>query len=346
MKKQIIMIVAAMSFAITGCQGSTSASSNTKTTTAVEETSEEETQPETEAWSEEEELALYNKYIGINNYMVGRINDSLTRYFNYVEYQEEFANKEQNYYCYSLSSDQIKRVGDTYTIAEAKSEKTELDEAFLRMYPSIIEVMGCLNDIEEYTDMKSYLDDDYGKGKELHAVLWKFVNEYTETGDAFMAALSVEANIKREAGMQQLKDEGYETLYAINRVMYSAQAIQEELFHQGVSDENILDMNLEIIQPLYEEFVADVEKVMELSEDKEKLEKEGISMGNMGNLSLFKSSMKHTKTSMTEVLDKVKEGKPLDQYDLMVSNLSGHCSLTSFYSGISEMIGHYNNMIR
>lgn len=355
MKKQVIMVAAALSLALSGCNGGITKDLNigVNTNKAAEETPEEEllqetkqeVQPEAEVWSEEEDLALYNAYIDINNYMVGRLNDSLTRYFDYVEYQEEFVNKKKDYYCYSIGESKIKKVEDTYAIVEAKSEKTELDEAFLKMHPFLVEVMGCLNDIYTYTDMKSYLDDDYGKGKELHAVLWNSVNEYTETGDVFMAAVTKESDIRREAGLQKLKEEGYEMLYTINCVMDSAQAIQEELFNEEIDNENILDMDLEVIKPLYKEFAANVEKVMELAEDKEKLEEEGFQTSD-ANWSFFQKSMKNTKTSMTMILDKVREGEPLSHSDTLIGSISGNCSITSFYTGISEMIGYYNSMIR
>lgn len=351
-KCSIVLIALIMTCSMTACQGLSSSGdrsvSNDKELEAVSGLKTEKETDTTVELSEEEELELYNKYINVNNFMIGRLQSSLERYFKYVDIeQEEFTllNAKDDYFsCYSLSSYDIQDIQDAYEIANKRSDKTALDKAFLNMYPSISVVISTLNEIQEYTDMKSYLDDDYARAQEYHTTLMGALPEYFDTGDVFMEELIIVADERHAETLEQMKAEGYEVFYAVNMVIDLANDIEEELYNQGVWDENILDMDLEKIQPLYDEFVANVETVLEYSKDESKLKSEGIPV-NSSYWSTFIRNMKDTKTSLTEVLQKVKDGKELSYSDLLITNLAGNCSLSSFDTGLSAMINDYNHFV-
>lgn len=295
-----------------------------------------------ESFDESTEQELYNLYINVNNMMMGRIYDSLDRYFKYVDFQEEFTLLDDWYDCYSVDY-LMDDVESAYELASSKPEKSELDEAYLALYTPLTELMNTLTEIYDYTDMKSYLDDDFAKGKELHAKLWSAFGEYEERGELFMDKLSEEEEIRNEATKKEMLDNGYEAFYAVVSVIDSAQAIEEELYEQGITDDNILDMDMEKIQPLYDEFTSNVEMVLEYSKDEDKLREEGIPV-NSAYWGTFISSMRDTKTSMTEVLAKVKAGEPLNEFDTMIT-MTGECSIASFQEGISSMINDYNHFV-
>lgn len=352
-KTSVILTALIMACSVTACQGAASSISKSiiSENRATTETDQPETLSSTETElsgeeQEEQEQELYNSYIEINNFMLGRVSDSLERYFNYVDIeQEEFTllDPDYDYYdCYSLSGNYIKEVENAYELASSKSDKSALDEAYLKMYPSLSCVISTLNDIEVYTDMKSFLDDDFQKAKEYHTTLMGALSEYFDTGEAFMTELDIVASERQEKAYEQMKEEGYEVLYAMNRVMDLASDIESELYDQGVWDENILDMDLEKIQPLYDEFIANVDALLEYDKDEEKLAAEGISKYGWWNS--FIRDLKETKVSLTEVLQKVKDGEELSQFD-MGSSFAGHCSLSSFDAGLSSLINDYNNMI-
>lgn len=363
-KSSFILTALIMACSIMACQGSSgsgsSASVNSASSASTDSTdkktpdtatAETETPESTEeaagALSEEQEQELYNSYIEINNFMLGRVQDSLERYFNYVDIeQEEFALLDPSYDyfdCYSLSEYDIKEIENAYELVNLKDDKDKLDEAFLTMYPSLTLLISTLNDIETYTEMKSFLDDDYAKAKEYHTALMGALAEYADAGDVFMDELDVVATEHQNAAYAQMKEEGYEVLYAMNMVIDLANDIEEELYEQGVWDENILDMDLEKIQPLYDEFVANVDALVSYDSDEEKLAAEGIS--KYGWWDSFIRDLKDTKVSLTEVLQKVKNGEELSQSDLMITSIAGHCSLSSFDEGLSSLINDYNNMI-
>ena len=356
MKKKILttLIAAVMLFSLTACQGISPNSSKEEdgsdslslpSKTLGSEESNPTITPEVEL-SDDEAQELYNTYIDINNAMVGRIYDSLNRYFTYVDFEsEEFKllDESYDYYdCYSLSSP-LRDVETAYELVSKKSNKDALDQAFLDMYPSINTLMQTLNEISDYTSPKTYLEDGYAKSQEQHAALMSVINEYFDTGDIFMAELSTVAQQRQMENLEQMKADGYVVLYSLNMVINYAQEIESELYYQDVWDDNILDMDLTTIQPLYDAFSTYVDTVLAYSEDDDALRAEGL--GNSGNLSLFVMYMKSTRESLSKVLAKVEAGEPLSQSDTMITSLAGQCNLSSFAEGLSDMIDSYNRLI-
>lgn len=286
---------------------------------------------------------IYNAYIDVYNFMIGRMNDSLNRYFDYVGYQEEFIAPENIYGCYSISDYEIEAIKTLHEMIGARAEKDELDQSFEKLYPSLISLIDCLNEIYQYTDLKLYMDDDYAKGKEYHAQLWAVVNQYMTDEEPFEAALDRVAAERQLASLQVYEDSGQEMMYTVNLLLISAQTIQAELYDQEVYDENLLDLDMEVVQPLYDEFLGYVTKVLELAKDEEKLEEEGFPYDGI-YWDRFLDSMTDTKVSLTDVLQRVKEQRPIEEHEIMMP-IAGQATLLSFDEGISDMIDAYNYMI-
>lgn len=356
MKRKILttLIAAVMLFSLTACQGISPNSSKEEdgsdsltlpSKTLGSEESNPTVTPDVEL-SDDEAQELYNTYIDINNAMVGRIYDSLDRYFTYVDFEsEEFKllDESYDYYdCYSISSP-LRDVETAYELVSKKSNKDALDQAFIDMYPSISTLMQTLNEISDYTSPKTYLEDGYAKSQEQHAALMSVINEYFDTGDIFRAELSTVAQQRQMENLEQMKADGYVVLYSLNMVINYAQEIEYELYYQDVWDDNILDMDLTTIQPLYDAFSTYVDTVLAYSEDDDALRAEGL--GSSGNLSLFIMHMKNTRESLSKVLAKVEAGEPLSQTDTMITSIAGQCNLSSFAEGLSDMIDSYNRLI-
>lgn len=359
MKKKILatLIATVMVFSMTACQGLSTdkgkqdgASDGTDSLSMPPKTlgSEADGQAVTSEreLSDDEDHELYNAYIDINNAMVGRIYDSLDRYFTYVDFDsEEFKllDESYDYYdCHSLSSP-LRDVETAYELVSKKSNKDALDQAFLDMYPSISTLLQTLNEISDYTSAKTYLEDGYAKSQEQHAALMSVINDYFDTGDIFRNELSVVAQQRQMEDLEQLKADGYVVLYSLNMVINYAREIEYELYNQDVWDDNILEMDLTTIQPLYDAFSTYVDTVLAYSEDTDALRAEGLS--NSGNLSLFVMYMKSTRESLSKVLAKVEAGEPLSQSDIMITSIAGQCNLSSFSEGLSDMIDSYNQLI-
>lgn len=345
-------IAAALS--LTACQGDISADDQNGSTDSPEVIS---AQPSVDSGSQATELDekdaqnLYNNYIEINNHMVGEINDALTQYFSNVNIEsEEFELVKENinhYFCYyPHSAKYLGYAEETYEAAFSKSEKDALDQAYLNLYPSLQELITILGEIHAYTDDDGFLEDNYAKSQEQHTALMGVLEEYFTYGETFINELNTVASQRETEELEQMKAEGYEVLYTLNMAMLSAEDLYDELNRQGIGNENVLDMDLTLIQPLYDEFTSYVDQVLQYDQDQDKLKQEGLYVGvdGMRNWGFFVTALQNTHKSITAVLEKVQAGEPLDMIAIRMSG-SGNGSVSSFAEGLSETIECYNNLV-
>lgn len=357
MKKKLLTLVlaAAMVLSLSACGSASSARSGNSSSGTPEsfQMPPKDTDGGTEDGTAVNELdedtaqKLYNTYIDINNFMLGRINDSLEIYFDYVDIaSEEFTlldESNQHYICYSVPDSQLRSIEWAYETANSKGEKDALDQAFLDLYPHITALAQALNDIEIYTSFGDYLEDNFAKSQEQHTALLNVLADYFTAGDLFMDELDAVASERLMAQLELLKEEGYEVLYAMNMLINLAQSIESELYAQEVWNDNILDMDLTTIQPLYDEFSSYVDRILEYDDNKEALRAEGLN--DSGYWFSFVLYAEHTRDSISQVMEKVKKGEPLGEFDLMFDSAPGQCNLTSFAEGISHVIDAYNSII-
>ena len=344
----------AAALSLTACQGDTFVDDRNVSTGSPEVVS---PQPSSDSGSQATELnereaqTLYNNYIEINNHMVGEINDALTYYFSDVNIESgkfELVKENSNhYFCYYPHSARYLGYAEkAYEAASKKSEKDALDQAYLNLYPSLQKLITVLGEIHAYTDDDGFLEDDFAKSQEQHTALMGVPEDYFTYGETFINELNTVASRRETEELEQMKAEGYEVLYTLNMAMFTAEDIYNELYRQGIGNENVLDMDLTLIQPLYDEFTSYVDQVLQYDQDKDKLKQEGlyVSVESMKNWGFFMTALQNTHKSITAVLEKVQAGEPLDMIAIRISG-SGNGSVSSFEEGLAEMFNCYNNLV-
>ena len=354
-RKWITAIVAiAAAITLTACQGDISVDDRNISTGSPEGVSAQPSEgngSQAGELSEREAQKLYNNYIEINNHMLGGINDALAQYFSNVNIESEdfelVKESINHYFCYyPHAAKYLGYAQDAYEAASGKSEKDALDQAYLNLYPSLQKLITVLHEIHTYTADDGFLEDDYAKSQEQHTALMDVLGEYLMYGETFLDELKTVAIQREREELEQLKAEGYEVFYTVIMAMYTAKDISAELYRQGIGNENILDMDLTLIQPLYDEFTTYVEQVQQYDQDRDKLKEEGLYVGveGMKNWGFFMTALQNTHKSITAVLEKVQEGEPLDMIAIRISG-SGHGSVSSFEEGLTEIIESYNKLV-
>ena len=346
MRKKLAAACAALMIAVTvmGCAGKTPAASEDSNENEASVQEEEPEEEEPAALSEEEEQELYNLYIDLNNTMVGRLSSSLEKYFEYVDFQEEFTLlKGEDYFCYSLEStlDDLDRTDE---LVARKQEKSELDEAYTALSPVIRELIKALNEVQAYTDEDSFLEDDFAKGKELHAVVWKSCNEYEPLGTDFIEKLGTVASAQRAEDMEQMKEEGYEVTYALVSMISTAQEIQTAIYEQGIEDDSMmLQLDIEALRPLYEQYKEEVQTVLGYLANEEALSNEGYPTQSAYYVT-FEDAVENSEKELDEIFRKVEEQEEPGGYGIVnVFTVDG--SIAGFNNKVSAMIDDYNRII-
>ena len=333
--KSLMAVLAALGVMVfaAGCSGKTPAETEEPAIQAEEEEAEEAETPEEEpeeepaALTEEEEQDLYNLYIKVNNSMLDSVSSSLTKYFDYIEYQEEFVKPENGYFCYSVSESYFEDLDKADALVAKKEEKSEMDEAYLALSPLIRELGTVLNEVDAYTDEDSFLEDDYAKGAELHAEVWKNCEAFEIASMDFVNVLNGVASEQRAEDMEMMKEE-----------------IQQAIYEQGIEDNSMmLELDTEALQPLYDQYMEEVETVLAYLEDEEALRNEGYPTQSAYYVS-FKEAAENSAEELKEIFRKVAEQEAPS--DFTISNafmVDG--TISGFDSKVSAMVTDYNRMI-
>lgn len=317
------------------------AGSEEENTQEAEETQEGDRTVE-KAESEEVNYDKYNAYIEVNNMMLDRLDLVIGSYFEDVEFQEEFVLIEEEYWCNSLGDYYLDILDAAYEYTEQKPEYPGLDAAYRELYPVAYELIQVLDEVHEYTDMKSYLDDDYAKGKELHAVIWEKINLYFALGETFMNELDAVANEQTALDLATYQEAGYMAHYYAMKTLLTAQEIQAAIYAQGVTDENLIELDIEALQPLYDQFVAEIEECLKYFNDEEQMAAEGWYYDTSD---FYTSALKDTKVALSELFQRVKEQEPLTEMDWMVhDSIPRSGTISNFESELSGLIEEYNRL--
>ncbi len=345
MKRKLAAACAVMiAVTVMGCSGKMPAASVDQNESGELVQEEEPEEEEPQDLTEEEEQELYNLYIGLNNDMVGRLSSSLSKYFEYVDFQEEFTLLDDgDYFCYSLEST-LDDLDQADELVARKQEKTEVDEAYIALSPVIRELIQALNEVQAYTDEDSFLEDDYAKGKELHAVVWKSCNEYEPLGTDFVEKLSTVASAQRADDLEQLKAEGYEVTYSLVSMISTAQEIQTAIYEQGIEDDSMmLQLDIEALRPLYDQYKEEVQTVLGYLADEEALSNEGYPTQSAYYMT-FGDAVENSEKELDEIFRKVEEQEEPGGYG-MVNVFTVDGSIAGFNNKVSAMIDDYNRMI-
>jgi len=278
--------------------------------------------------SAEEEKKIYNLYLEINNSLAERIKSCTDRYFRYVELQEEFSPKGKDYSTLSISGYLLDEAKELYRIIEDKQDKSELDQSFINLYLPMTQLVEIINKINTYTELKSYMDDDFARGKEYHRELWEVYGTYMEAIDAFQNQFAVYSAAKLVKELEDFKESGDTALYEAASALRGAKALEAELMNQKITDQNAKDIDLEKLQPLYNEFLVHVNEILELSKNEDTIS----SKMNSNHWKSYVDALKDTKTTMTELIQTVKEQK-------------GSGSVSSYCAELRHMVKYYNMLL-
>ncbi len=333
-----IMVLAA------GCSGKTPAAEEEAAGAEVQETEEQEEEEEPAELTEEEEQELYNLYIKINNTMVGRLGESLGKYFEYIDYQEEFTMLKEDYFVYSISDSFFTDLDRADELVAKKQEKSGLDEAYTALSPVIRELGTILNEIYAYTDEDSWQEDDYAKGKELNADLWQCSGAYETAGADFLEQLDSVASDQRAEDLAQMQEEGYVVTYSIVKMISTAQEIQTAIYEQGIEDDSMmLQLDIEALQPLYDQYMEETEAVLGYLKDEEALSNEGYPTMSAYFVT-FEDAVENSAEELKEIFRKVAEQEEPKDFSI-VNPFTVDGSIAGFDSKVSAMIDDYNRMI-
>ncbi len=301
--------------------------------------------------AEAEEIMKYNSYIDLQNYIEGDFYTNIDNYFTDFEFVETFTKPAEPISApiYPIDETDMDEAADYATKAP---EYAAADAAVLEMKKLFVDIAKLSNEINTYYEAKSYMDDDYAKAAQWHTELFQKVTAFDAEYLKFDEAFSAITDASHEEQKKDAEKEGkLITLYSLNMID-DVSAIYNEIDAQGITDANIIDLNLETLKPLYDKLVADYTELQANLNDEAMIEKEGFGTDNVSNkigLDAFKSSSTELKAAFSSLIERVEKKEALSETELQLAESFGLTSPEGSLGNISytygEFIDDYNQMV-
>lgn len=328
-----------LALVLSGCgqkEGGSDAKKETKTreteTTAVE--TEAKTEAEEETLSPEQmELVKYNYYVELNNDILD-VMDDIDSYFAVVDYAEEFALLPDTGYTYgfNISGKNTDIIDDCLQLADMEPAYEEMDAMVKEMAEPLRALMDTFSEISGSYD---FADNQYQKAKEYHAVIYANADSVYEMGSNYMDAVAKMGAERIAQEEEQMKAEGKLIIYNASHGITIGKQVQDEIYAQGITDENITGLDLTKIRELREELVATVADLDAALADNNQLVQESLS-----NSRPFDGLYDSLIQALDWMIKQVESGQPLD--------LSGSGaplgSIGHFSETLGKCIDRYNSV--
>lgn len=297
--------------------------------------------------SQEDDTEKYNAYIDFSNYITQWFDNALFDYFKEFGIEEDIIVRENfsDFNTYPILKVHEEQVEKTLEYASKEPSYEETDEAVKALCPKLKDFMDTIKEMEEYYQSKSFIDDDFKRGNELHKEILTQYEEYMELSEKFDAEFSEITEEKKQEDLEQLKEDDYMIRYYAMRVIIKAQDIQTSFYDAGVYGENILDFDVDVYREKYDSLTEDVSKFMEYLDDEERFKREGFE--NNAFISRFKEDAISVKAAATDIMQ-ILETKNLDlESDTKGLVTTGETIPPTEYfdEKVSQLIDSYNNMI-
>lgn len=316
-----------------------SSTPESKTATATEQP-----KAESEQQIKKKELEKYNAYVGLNNVMMGRIQEVLIDYFEEVGMEAEpVIEKHFSYTMLSISSYNKSDVEKYLAYADQKPEFAQLDPSVVKLKPVINELISVLSEAHEYYEIKGYVDDKFAKSKELHTKIVNTYKTYETISNEFFDALEVMEEERTKAELKALQDADKMLRYSTIKTLLDAEEVAKEFETQGITAKNILELDLEKFKVKYNVLVEDLKALTEYSQDAARVKNEGF---DSYNLESYVEKIKELKVAATNVIDRVNKKKKVDDFHLDSSFFTENQEGTpeNFNKHLGEAINTYNKM--
>ncbi|BDR70372.1 hypothetical protein K144313037_17840 [Clostridium tetani] len=277
----------------------------------------------------------YEAYATLDTFITGKLQESLDYYFVKFGYTEKFeVNKNDYLYNGILLEFNKNELEKAFSYYSMKPNFHKVDNSLKKLHPEFKELIEFLSDADTYYKLKSYVDDDFVKGKELHK---KICSQYTKVkplkkdfsthfGDFFIE--------DSKEKLEEFKKNDFMIKYYALSSLLKAKDLEIELQRQKVAKGNMESLDIRKFKEKYNLLVADMNKFLEYSKDSNRIKKENIDQA-------FPYAIMDVKSSATDILTKV-EGK--DSYRNFGYSKNQEGTTEYFSNKIKEAILQYVKM--
>ncbi|WP_054972271.1 DUF3829 domain-containing protein [Paenibacillus sp. A3] len=223
------------------------------------------------ATESEKERAYWEMKNYIDSHLIEKV---LSDYFeNLGDGEQPAIPKDFDYKMLSFSTYKGNRTNKTEILdkslsyADKKPVFPTVDPIVIRMKPVINELKAALAEAYDYYEMKNYVDDNFAKGKELHARIRQAWVAFYPIREEFSVAMRNLGAELRKAHLESYTSDKQDFRYSTLKLVVDAEALSAELSRQGIMADNMLDLDMNAFKPKYDLLVEDLKIVAQQYQD-------------------------------------------------------------------------------
>ncbi|KZE73687.1 hypothetical protein AV654_03675 [Paenibacillus elgii] len=290
------------------------------------------------------DTAKYNTYIGLSNYLTQGLNKTFEGYFKEFGEEEELHVRKNftGLNTFPVLQSHKDDVDKALAFASKEPSFQAADESVKALAPKLKEFLETIGEMQAYYQAKTYAEDEFAKGKELHKKLLVQFNEVSDLADKFFVDFAVITEQRKKEDLEELKKSDQLVRYHAMSIVNRAQDIQKAFNSAGVTDDNVLDFDANQYAELYKLLTEDIDKFTELSKDQERLKKERVQI-----VPVFTDSIQRVKTSATDLMEILQTKDTTISSDMKgkVTTGGSNVPLKNFDKRVSALVNSYNTMI-
>ncbi|WFD10928.1 YiiG family protein [Tepidibacter hydrothermalis] len=252
--------------------------------------------------SESLENQKYTAYISLNNFITRNLEKSLDYYFDKFGDTEEIkVDKNSNLQNGILLQLNKKELEENLKYASKNPSLDKIDKCVKELDPKLKELIDLIDEADSYYKLKSYMDDDFVKGKSLHKKICLQYNEVKPLAKKFSSEFESAFLKKSNKDLENFKKNDYMIRYYALSVILRAKDLETELNDQGITCENVSDLDVDKFKEKYNLLVEDTNKFLDYSKDAERIKKEKLDP-NFEYANVFKYRITDVKAAATDIL--------------------------------------------
>ena len=265
------------------------------------------TPPEETLDPETAEAVKYNVYVQMNNKIVDVL-DTLYSYYEVVEYADEFAliPDSEYTYKYDISGYNTDILEDAAYVVEMAPAFEELDGLTRQILEPMRTLMETFSEISHNYD---YAADQYAKPKEYHKAIQANAAVFQELAFQYMSAIQAMSIQRVEAEEQKMQEEGRLLAYGFSHSITVVKKITAECSAQGISDENIENLDLAPIRPLYQELLDTIADYKAAAADNNQLMEESMTADGAYHIG---TQIDRMASALEWMIKQVESGRPIE----------------------------------
>lgn len=293
-----------------------------------------------------DDMEAYNNYIDLSNFMTGDVEAALDRYFSGVEAASDFRPIENGYYIANgFSTVDYDFLDTVESQADLGTAYPDVDEAAMELIPSLRALMQVLDEAADYGKLKSYLDDNYVKGEEIHTRFVPAVNNYDDLRLPYLNSLREVLKEQQKKDLERFEKEGYTIRYQMLKLTVLKSEIMNAIYAQeDITDENVLSLDVTEIRPKYEEFSSILAEFATNYKDKDEQEKEGFQLYQSTQLGLFYDAVAEFKVQTQALISRVDEQREYSEAEKLILRTADG-SIARLAEVGSDVTSRYNSVI-